>query len=134
MPQADSKHLVPSWRAFVPRFLVRNHAAFQRRHERYTCVMLASMEVVESGAKFDGVILEISSGGCSFRPASLYLLDRGETDIIIETEHFKVRGVIRATRPHSYGVQFLETLDADTLSLMVELHGGAAAESFLARQ
>lgn len=133
MQFSPSKHRIPTWRSFIPRFLVRNAADFQRRHERYACVAMGTMEVIEVGASFDGVLLEISAGGCSFRPASLYLLDRIGEEVVIETEHFKARGVIRATRTSSYGIQFHDMVAQDIVDHMVAVHGGPAAESFLAR-
>jgi hypothetical protein len=133
MQTSPRQHRITTWRALVPRFLIRDAAEFQRRHERYACVAIGTMTLIEVGATFEGVLLEISTGGCSFRPASLYLLDRIGTEVLIETEHVSARGVIRATRTSSYGIQFQEVVAQETVDHMVTLHGGAAADSFLAR-
>lgn len=107
---------------------------FSRRHERFPCVMLGDMRVVDIDARFDGVIVELSQGGCAFRPASLYLLDRTHEAVTIRTSDFEVAGRIRAVRPDSYGVQFFEDLDAALVARMVAAYGGRIADSFLARR
>lgn len=121
-----------SLRALI-RFLGGGRAPrFSRRHERFPCVMLGDMRVVEIDAQFDGVIVELSQGGCSFRPASLYLLDRTDEVVTIRTADFEAAGRIRAVRPDSYGVQFFEDLDAALVGRMIAAHGGRIADSFLA--
>lgn len=109
-------------------------ARFSRRHERFPCVMLGEMRVVDIDAQFDGVIVELSQGGCSFRPASLYLLDRTNEAVTIRTSDFEAAGRIRAVRPDSYGVQFSEDLDAALVGRIVAAYGGRIADSFLARR
>lgn len=108
----------------LPRFLSRRQAGFQRRHERYTCAIPGTMTINETGAKFDGLILEISAGGCSFRPASLYLLNRVGSEVSIGSETFRVEGIIRATRPHSYGIEFMNEVSAQTMDQLMALYGG----------
>jgi hypothetical protein len=106
---------------------------FSRRHERFPCVMLGEMQVVDIDARFDGVIVELSQGGCAFRPASLYLLDRMDEVVTIRAPDFEAPGRIRAVRPDSYGVQFFQDLDAALVARLVAAYGGRIADSFLAR-
>jgi hypothetical protein len=105
---------------------------FSRRHERFPCVMLGDMQVVEIDAWLDGVVVELSQGGCAFRPASLYLLDRTDEVVTIRTPDFEAAGRIRGVRPDSYGIQFFEDLDRALVDKMVAAHGGRIADSFLA--
>jgi hypothetical protein len=112
----------------------RKRAGFSRRHERFPCVMLGELKVVEIGAEFDGVIVELSQGGCTFRPASLYLLDRMGEVVMVRTPDFEAAGRIRAVRSDGYGVQFFDDLDAAVIGRMVAAHGGRIADSFLARR
>lgn len=115
------------FRLRLPRFLSRRKQGFQRRHERYTCSIFGTMQMVETGAKFDGLILEISAGGCSFRTASMYLLNRVGAQVTIGTELFQAAGVIRATRPHSYGIEFPEGLSDEVIGQLMALYGSAPA-------
>ena len=116
----------------LPRLFGRRQKGFQRRHERYTCEIPGTMTVLETGAKFDGLILEISAGGCSFRPASLYLLNRVGSEVSIGTEHFSVTGLIRATRPHSYGIEFSDELTNENMAQLMMLYGSAKTDPPLA--
>lgn len=121
-----------SFRSILPSFLGGKKKGFSRRHERYPCVLLGAMRVVDIGAEFDGVILEISQGGCSFRPASMYLLDRTNETVRIRAADFEAAGLIRAARPDSYGVQFFQDIGEDIVRKVVAEHGGRIADSFLA--
>jgi hypothetical protein len=73
------------------------------------------MTVEEIDASFDGAILELSAGGCSFRPASMFLLNREGEYVVIHTPAMAVRGIIRSARPSSYGVQFMEEVSLDDI-------------------
>lgn len=119
---------------FIPFLGRRKRAGFSRRHERYPCVMLGELQVIEIGAEFDGVIVELSQGGCAFRPASLYLLDRMGEVVMVRTPDFEAAGRIRAVRSDGYGVQFFDDLDAALIGRMVAAHGGRIADSFLAQR
>lgn len=99
---------------FAKIFGSRNQS-YSRRHERNNCFVPGSMTVEDIDASFDGAILELSAGGCSFRPASMFLLNREGEHVIIHTPVMPVRGIIRSTRPSSYGVQFLEELPLDAI-------------------
>lgn len=107
---------------------------FRRRFERRECAVLGAMEVVETGSDYAGVLLEVSPGGCSFRPASYFLLDRTGETVMIRCEYFQAEGRIRATRPESYGVQFTTEVDAEAVERLLAEHGGPASESELARR
>ena len=127
------KPLAAFMRSLVPRFMRKKTTNFSRQHERKDCVLLGTMIVEEVGAQFDGVVLDMSLGGCSFRPATLYLLDRPDVHVTVQTEYFKMHGIIRATRPHSYGIQFSGMLEADVVTEIMSKHGGSIHDSFLAR-
>lgn len=123
-----------SMKSLIPRFLRRKNANFSRRHVRHDCVVIGSMKVVEIGAEFDGVMVEISCGGCAFRPASMFMLDRTGEVVSIRTEYFEAEGRIRAVRPGNYGIQFFEDIEQDVVDRIVAEHAGKIGESFLARR
>ena len=119
-------------KSILPRFLLRKKQAFHRRHERQSCVLIGAMEISENGAKYEGAVLEISAGGCSFRPARLFLLDGFGLVVILETDSFRMEGKIRAVRPASYGIQFYKELSDACLDQIIAEHGGRIEDSFLA--
>ncbi len=84
---------------------------FSRRHSRFDCVLISSMKVIEIGAEFDGAIVELSLGGCTFRQASMFALDRIGQSVLIHNEFFETEGRIRAVRPEGYGVQFFNEVE-----------------------
>src|SRR5215470_2363498 len=90
----------------LPKLLKSKKQTFSRRHNRHECVVIGTMKLIEIGAEFDGALLEISRGGCTFRQASMFVLDRANETVLIHTEFFEVEGRIRAVRPEGYGVQF----------------------------
>lgn len=129
MQLLPNRPLNTGFRFRLPRLFSRRKAGFQRRHERYTCAIPGMMIMSETGAKFDGLILEISSGGCSFRPASLYLLNRVGAQVSIGTDHFRAEGIIRATRPHSYGIEFMNEMSQQAMDQLMALYGGGDAQA-----
>lgn len=112
----------------VPSFIRSEKAQFTRRYERRDCVLISNMFVPEIGAEYPGAILEVSRGGCSFRPASLFLLDRTGQTVVMRNEYFEAEGKIRSTRPVSYGIQFFDEVDPAIIERIMREHAGTAAE------
>ena len=107
---------------------------FSRRHSRFDCVLISSMKVIEIGAEFDGAIVELSRGGCTFRQASMFALDRIGQSVLIHNEFFETEGRIRAVRPEGYGVQFFNTIEESIIDIIVQEYGFNVADSFLAKR
>jgi PilZ domain len=107
---------------------------FSRRYQRHDCVVIGTMKVVDIGAEFDGALLEISRGGCTFRQASMYVLDRLNESVLIHTEFFEVEGRIRAVRADGYGIQFFSEIDEAVVDQVVKQFGFKVSESFLAKR
>jgi len=105
---------------------------FSRRHSRHDCVVIGTMRVIDIGAEFDGALTEISRGGCTFRQASMFVLDRLNETVRIHTEFFEVDGRIRAVRADGYGIQFFSELDEAVINQIVAQYGFKVSESFLA--
>jgi hypothetical protein len=59
--------------------------SFSRRHSRHDCVVIGTMKVIDIGAEFDGALTELSCGGCTFRQASMFVLDRLNETVRIHT-------------------------------------------------
>jgi hypothetical protein len=118
----------------LPKSLRAKKKGFSRRHNRHNCVVIGTMKVIDIGAEFDGALLEVSRGGCTFRQASMFVLDRLNETVLIHTEFFEAEGRIRAARPAGYGVQFFDEIDERVIDRIVALYGFEISESFLAKR
>jgi hypothetical protein len=118
----------------LPKLLKSKKPTFSRRHSRHECVVIGTMKLVEIGAEFDGAVLEISRGGCTFRQASMFVLDRVNETVLMHTEFFDLEGRIRAVRPEGYGIQFFGEVEDDVIDRIVADYGFNVAASFLAKR
>lgn len=123
-----------SIKRYLPRFMRRRDTNFSRQHARHDCVMPGAMHVVEIGAEFDGVVVEISRGGCTFRPTTMYLLDRTGEHVAVSTEYFTIEGRIRSARPDGYGIQFYGEVNQMVVEQILSRHGGKIGASFLGKR
>jgi hypothetical protein len=108
--------------------------SFSRRHSRHDCVVIGTMKVIDIGAEFDGALTELSCGGCTFRQASMFVLDRLNETVRIHTEFFEAEGRIRAVRADGYGIQFFSEVDEAVVNQIVAQYGFKVSESFLAKR
>ena len=134
MINAITKGVAGLGRLSLPGFRKRPKPTFSRRHSRHSCVLIGTMKVIEIGAEFDGALLEVSQGGCTFRQASMFVLDRLTEVVLIHTEFFEIEGRIRAVRADGYGVQFFGEVEEGVVERVVEDYGFSVADSFLARR
>jgi hypothetical protein len=134
MKNAATENSSSTTRLALPKMLKPKQKAFSRRHSRYDCVVIGTMKVIDIGAEFDGALLELSCGGCTFRQASMFVLDRLNESVLIHTEFFEAEGRIRAVRADGYGVQFFDGVDEAVISRIVEQYGFKVSESFLAKR
>jgi hypothetical protein len=118
----------------LPQSAKLNKKTFSRRHSRHDCVVIGTMKVIDIGAEFDGALTEVSQGGCTFRQASMFVLDRlGET-VLVHTEFFEAEGRIRAVREDGYGVEFFNEVDEGVVDRIVQEYGFKVSDSFLAKR
>ncbi|MFK7791453.1 MAG: PilZ domain-containing protein [Devosiaceae bacterium] len=97
--------------------------AFSRRHRRYPCCVIASMDVVARGYHLEGTVLEMSQGGLMFRVASNYVLDRTGEKVIVHIDGLELHAQIMASRPEGYGLRLMDELDLTEVSSLVEEFG-----------
>jgi hypothetical protein len=134
MTESAVKQTRASISSAIPKTLRSKKPDFSRRHKRHDCVVVGTMKVIEIGAEFDGAILEVSCGGCTFRQASMFILNRlGET-VLVRCEFFEAEGRIRAVRPEGYGVQFFNEVEESVIDRIVAEFGFHFSESFLAKR
>jgi hypothetical protein len=134
MTNAAAKKASGLSRLSLPKLRRQKKQTFSRRHSRHACVLIGTMRVIEIGAEFDGALLEVSQGGCTFRQASMFVLDRLNETVLIHTEYFEIEGRIRAVRPEGYGVQFFGEIEDGVVERIVAEYGFNVADSFLARR
>jgi hypothetical protein len=134
MSNAARRSAIALPRFSLPKLRKKKDPAFSRRHSRHACVLVSTMKVIEIGAEFDGALLEVSLGGCTFRQASMFLLDRVNEVVLVHTEFFDMEGRIRAVRPEGYGIQFFSQIEESVVDRIVEEYGFNVAESFLAKR
>jgi len=135
MMNSISKNSISMPRLALPGVLrQKKKQGFSRRHSRHQCVVIGTMKVIDIGAEFDGALLEVSQGGCTFRQASMFVLDRTGEAVLVRTEFFELEGRIRAVRPEGYGVQFFGEVADDVIDRIVGEYGFNVAESFLAKR
>jgi hypothetical protein len=134
MKNATTENSSDSARVTLPKSLGIKKKGFSRRHSRHDCVVIGVMKVIDIGAEFDGALLELSCGGCTFRQASMFVLDRLNESVLIHTEFFEAEGRIRAVRAEGYGVQFFNEVDEAVINRIVEEYGFKVSDSFLARR
>jgi hypothetical protein len=134
MKNAATENSSSPARLALPKILKPKQKVFSRRHSRHDCVVIGTMKVIDIGAEFDGALLELSCGGCTFRQASMFVLDRLNESVLIHTEFFEAEGRIRAVRADGYGVQFFNGVDEAVINRIVEQYGFKVSESFLAKR
>src|SRR6267154_1367722 len=131
MTKAAIKGAVGPGRFTFPKLRKGPKPTFSSRHSRHDCVLIGTTKVIEIGAEFDGALLEASRGGCTFRQASMFVLDRMNEVVLIHTEFFAMEGRIRAVRPEGYGIQFFGEIEEGVIERVVEEYGFNVADSFL---
>lgn len=97
--------------------------SFSRRHRRFPCCVIASMDIISRGYMLDGTVLEMSQGGLMFRVASNYVLDRTGENVIVHIDGLELRCQIMASRPEGYGLRLMDDLDLTTVSSLVTEFG-----------
>lgn len=97
--------------------------SFARRHRRYPCCVIASMDIMERGYQLEGTVLEMSQGGLAFRVASNYVLDRTGEKVVVHIDGLELNAQIMASRPEGYGLRLLEDLDLTMVSSLVDEFG-----------
>lgn len=105
------------WIKFKLRFV---KATDQRKINRYRCQIDAAM-VSGRLARIEGRIKDMSIGGCLFRPASFYLVERAAETVTIQLGDHVLEGKVVRTLPIGYAVQFDEFIENDILADMLKL-------------
>ncbi|MEM9704444.1 MAG: PilZ domain-containing protein [Pseudomonadota bacterium] len=103
--------------------LVRDEKRNQhkRAEQRVDIFALAEIALPDRNFSLDGVIIDASPGGLSFRPSTQFIEDLTGEPVKLLIEGVAKNGVIRATRPNGYGVQLTRGFSTGELALLRDL-------------
>jgi hypothetical protein len=102
--------------------------AAMRRYSRHRCYVPAVLTLTGRGYGVDGAVTEVSRGGCLFREASTYILDRRGLPITVRLLDIEVGGTIVNVSPLGYGIRLDSLLDEAIVDSLAET-GAEQAEA-----
>ena len=94
--------------AALPNPLAKRKTA---QHERFEVNLPAGLMLLPREVVVDGMILNVSEGGCLFRPYQSYLLNRTGDRCALVVRGHRLEGRIMNTIPKGYGVAFERFVD-----------------------
>jgi hypothetical protein len=92
---------------------------------RPACFVVAVMVLVDKGVPVDGLVTGLDIGEATFRPASVYILDRTGGEVVLRFAGREVRGVITGVSPRGYDVVFNMPLPTDFVADLIRDFGAA---------
>lgn len=93
---------------------------FVRKYDRHDCSFISKLVFLETSAKLEGIVNEISQGGAIFRPAQSYILERHGETIGLELNGVSVSGTIVTTRSFGYAIKFFKDLPQDEVQYALD--------------
>lgn len=83
------------------------------QHERHDVRIKAGLILLPREIAVEGLILNVSEGGCLFRPYQNFLLNRSGDRIALAVGGHRLNGRIMNTIPKGYGVAFERLVDVN---------------------
>lgn len=80
-------------------------------HTRHDVELPASIILLPREVELEGLIQNVSEGGCLFRPYQSFLLDRTGELVQLAVRGHRLPGRIMSTNPRGYGVAFERFVD-----------------------
>ncbi|MGL1920568.1 MAG: hypothetical protein OCD03_06050 [Hyphomicrobiales bacterium] len=93
---------------------------FIRKYDRHDCSFISKMVFLDTSAKLEGIINEISQGGAIFRPAQSYILERKGETIGLDLNGVSVSGTIVTTRDFGYAIKFFKDLKEEEVQYALD--------------
>lgn len=93
---------------------------FVRKYDRHDCSFISKMVFLDTSAKLEGIVNEISQGGAIFRPAQSYILERKGETIGLELNGVSVSGTIVTTRSFGYAIKFFKDLKEEEVQYALD--------------
>jgi hypothetical protein len=94
----------------LPKLFAKRKVA---EHQRHTVNMPAGLILLPKEVTVDGIILNVSEGGCLFRPFQTLLLNRAGDKVMVAVRGHKLTGRIMNTIPKGYGIAFERLVDVN---------------------
>jgi hypothetical protein len=101
----------------------KKESAVNRRYQRFSCSIVASMAVPVKNLALEGLVTEVSQGGLIFRGASDYILNRNGQEVTVEFAGVLLQGSVVATRITGYGVQFAMPISLEMVQEITQKFG-----------
>jgi hypothetical protein len=106
-------------------------AIIGERRER--CCVVGVVVLVDKSIPLDGMVMDIATGGATFRPASTYILDRGRAEVLLRFAERELRGKITGVSPKGYDIAFNTAMPATAVQEVLRAFGGEPGMSPAAR-
>jgi hypothetical protein len=90
---------------------------------RTRCFVVGVMVLVDKTTPLDGLVTDLDNDGATFRPASIYILDRGRVDVLLRFADREVRGQISSVSPLGYDIAFASSLDNSVVEEIIVTFG-----------
>lgn len=93
---------------------------FIRKYDRHDCSFISTLIFLDTSAKLDGIVNEISQGGAIFRPAQSYILERQGDTVGLELNGVSISGKIVTTRDFGYAIKFFKDLPEEEVQFALD--------------
>lgn len=82
-------------------------------HARHDVRLKGGLVLLPKEVTVDGLILNVSEGGCLFRPLQTHLLNRTGDHVMLAFRGHRLAGRIMSTNQRGYGVAFERLVDVN---------------------
>ena len=86
-------------------------------HQRFDLGLQAEIVLLPRDIRVEGMVLNVSRGGCLFRPFVSYLVTRTGDMVILTFNGHQIPSRIMNTNPRGYGVAFNQLTDLRVFGL-----------------
>jgi PilZ domain len=86
-------------------------------HKRYDVRMKGGLVLLPRDIEVAGMILNVSEGGCLFRPFQSYLMNRTGDMVLLACEGHRFEGRVMNTIERGYGVAFKDLVDLSAFGI-----------------
>lgn len=92
-------------------FLPKRRGQETAQHQRFTINLRGQLVLMPREIEVEGMILNVSEGGCLFRPFQSHLINRTGDMIMVGVNGRRLPGRIMNTIPVGYGIAFPELVN-----------------------
>jgi hypothetical protein len=111
----------------LPKFSLSKKKPSEPQHRRRDVRIEAGLVLLPREIVVNGVILNVSEGGCLFRPILSHLIYRTGDPVMVEVSGLRILGRVMNTNERGYGVAFDELIDPAMFDGIVQSDQSAPA-------